>query len=178
MNTLSIFLPTISLPLAFILHDGEEVLMFRHWMTAHKDSLDEKFPKLKPIITHLSSLTTAAFAIAALEELIILAIATYYVVTCGDYSIYLWSALFIAFSFHLLIHICQAIMVRGYVPGLITSLLLIPYALLVQLFIWHSMDPVIITLCGAAGIAFMAANLAFAHWIGRFLTKQKTGTKK
>ena len=153
--------------------------MFRHWMTAHKDSLDEKFPKLKPIITHLSSLTTAAFAIAALEELIILAIAMYYVVICGDYySLYLWSALFIAFSFHLLIHICQAIVVREYVPGLITSLLLIPYALLVQLFIWHSMDPVIITLCGAAGIAFMAANLAFAHWIGRFLTKQKNGTKK
>ncbi|MGM9843245.1 MAG: HXXEE domain-containing protein [Muribaculaceae bacterium] len=178
MSNLHILYPAISLPLAFILHDGEEVLMFRHWMTAHKDSMTEKFPKLKPIITHLSSLTTAAFAIAALEELIILAIATYYVVICGDYSLYLWSALFIAFSFHLLIHICQAIVVRGYVPGLITSLLLIPYAFLVLYFIWHSMDPVIIALCGAAGIAFIAANLAFAHWIGRFLTKQKNDTKE
>lgn len=90
MNILIIFLLTISLPLAFILHDGEEVLMFRHWMTAHKDSLDDKFPKLKPIITHLSSLTTAAFAIAALEELFVLAIVTYYTLTGGDYSFHIW----------------------------------------------------------------------------------------
>ena len=178
MNILIIFLLTISLPLAFILHDGEEVLMFRHWMTAHKDSLDEKFPKLKPIITHLSSLTTAAFAIAALEELFVIAIVTYYTLTGGDYSFHIWYALFIAFSFHLLIHICQAIVVRGYVPGLITSLLLAPYAILVLCTIGFSMEKMEITICGFAGIVFMAANLAFAHWIGRFLTRPKNGTKK
>ena len=178
MNTLIIFLLTISLPLAFILHDGEETLLLRRWMKTHGKDLAEQFPKFSPIITHLGSLSTKAFAIAALEELFVIAIVTYYTLTGGDYCFHIWYALFIAFSFHLLIHICQAIVVRGYVPGLITSLLLAPYAFLVLCIIGFSMEKMEITICGFAGIVFMAANLAFAHWIGRFLTRPKNGTKK
>ena len=100
----------------------------------------EQFPKFSPIITHLGSLSTKAFAIAALEELFVIAIVTYYTLTGGDYSFHIWYALFIAFSFHLLIHICQAIVVRGYVPGLITSLLLAPYAFLVLCTVGFSME--------------------------------------
>jgi len=78
----------------------------------------------------------------------------------------MWSALFIAFSFHLLVHIGQGVMIRGYVPGLVTSLLLLPYSYLGMQSIWNYMSITEILICGLAGIVFMVVNLRFAHWIG------------
>ena len=81
----------------------------------------------------------------------------------------IWFALFIAFSFHQLVHIIQAIILQSYVPGLITSVLLLPYSYLGMQSIWYAMSGVELLLWGVAGIIFMAMNLIFAHWIGKTL---------
>lgn len=80
------------------------------------------------MIEQLARLNTKAFAIAVLEELVVLLLVTVYVVVQGPYCMKIWSALFVAFSIHLLVHIGQAILVRGYVPGAVSSLLLLPFA--------------------------------------------------
>lgn len=72
-----------------------------------------------------------------------------------------------AFSIHLLLHIIQAIILRCYVPGLFTSLLLIPYSYLGIQSIWYAMNGVELLFWSMAGVLFMIINLIVAHWIGK-----------
>ena len=127
MSALTVLYLTLSFPFTFILHDAEEVAVQHRWMLNHRKSLIERFPKMTKMVDHLSCLTTKAFAIAATEELTVLLVATAYALAGGAYSMQIWSALFMAFSIHLLLHVCQAIVVRGYVPGLVSTILLLPY---------------------------------------------------
>ena len=76
MSALSVFILVLSFPIVFVVHDAEEVIVQHRWMLAHRESLCLRFPKARPMINHLSSLNTKAFAIAALEELFVLIIAT------------------------------------------------------------------------------------------------------
>ena len=166
MSALSILYLVLPFPLLFVLHEAEEIMVQRRWLAAHRNALNAKFPRLHPLIAHLSRLTTPAFALAAAEEWFILLIATCYVLVGGNYALPLWSALFIAFAFHQFVHVSQAVAVKGYVPGLVTSLLLLPYSALGLQSIWLVMSGWQLLFWGIAGVAFMAINLRFAHWLG------------
>ena len=166
MSALSVLYLVLSLPIAFILHDAEEVAVQHRWMLAHRESLASRFPKLRPMIEHLSLLGTTAFAIAATEELVVLVVATCYVLVDGIFSTQIWSALFLAFSLHLFIHFGQAILFRGYVPGIVTSLLLLPYSAYGVWSIWLTTSAVEFLLLALCGMVFVAVNLRFAHWLG------------
>ena len=171
MSALSILYLVLPLPLAFILHDTEEAIVQHRWMLSHRYIFEDRYPRLKPLYKHLSSLDTQSFVIAAMEEFVILILSTCYVLIQGDYCMEIWSAIFIAFSFHLIVHIMQAIVLRSYVPGLITSVILIPYSYLGIQSIWYAMSGAELFLWGIAGIIFMAINLIFAHWIGKICRK-------
>ena len=157
--------------LAFIIHDREEITMVHRWMLAHGDALCEKHPRFRRVLNHMRQMSTQAFAIAVLEELIMLVAITVYVIWGGPYAIEIWSAVFMAFSIHLIIHIGQAIVVRGYVPGLATSVLLLPFAYLRMQAICNSFSMMQLLLLGAVGLIVIAANLAFAHWLGNKIAK-------
>lgn len=98
---------------------------------------------------------------------------TGYVLIQGRHSMEIWAALFLAFTFHQLIHILQGVMLRGYVPGLYTALLLLPYSYLCVKSIALAMHGVGLMLWAFPGILFMVLNLRFAHWIGK-LCHQRT----
>lgn len=171
MNSLTILYTVLPFLLAFILHDAEEVVVQHCWMLKHKKSIITRFPKMKEMVEHLSGLTTKAFAIAAIEELLVLIMATAYVLVDGTYSMQIWSALFMAFSIHLLVHIGQAIVMRGYIPGLVSTILLLPYAFIGMQNIWKAMNGMELTVWAVIGIFTMAVNLRFAHWLGMKTTK-------
>ena len=159
----------ISFPLAFIVHDGEEILVQHQWMLAHKDCIIQKFPRATRLIVHLSSLSTKAFAVAVLEELILLLLATAYILIGGVYATELWIALFMAFSIHFVIHIAQGIIIRGYVPGLVSSILMLPYAYLGVLRICEDVSGNKLVLLSVLGVVAMLVNLRLAHRVGNFL---------
>jgi len=75
-----------------------------------------------------------------------------------------------AFSIHLLIHVGQGIIMRGYVPGLITSVLTLPYSYIGMQNVCEIFSATELLTYGAIGIVAMVANLAFAHWLGYKLT--------
>lgn len=174
MCTLNIQYWILLFPLAFMIHDLEEVIILRRWMLIHRNEIEDRFPRIKSILKHLSSLDTHSFAIAASEEFVIIILATCYVHIQGIYGMEIWSALFMAFSFHQLIHIIQAIILQRYVPGLLTSLLLLPYSYFGLQSIWYAMNGVELLLCGVFGILFMVLNLIFAHRIGKVIWNIKT----
>ena len=79
--------------LAFIIHDGEEIAMEHKWLLSHGDALCEK-------LNHLRQMNTKAFAIAVLEEFILLVAITVYVFWGGSYAVELWAAVFMAPASH------------------------------------------------------------------------------
>ena len=98
---------------------------------------------------------------------------TAYVLVGGTWAAEVWGAVFLAFSLHLIVHAVQAAMVRGYVPGLATSLLLLPYAAFgvwSMSLVWSV--PKILALAAAGSLA-VAANLRLAHSLGLLLAKGK-----
>ena len=157
--------------LAFIIHDGEEIAMEHKWLLAHGDALCEKHPKFRRMLNHMRQMNTKAFAIAVLEELIMLVVITVYVFWGGPYVVELWTAVFMAFSIHLIVHIGQSIVVRGYVPGFVTSILLLPFSYLGMKSIWNTFSMAQLLLWGIIGLIIIAANLTFAHWLGIKMTK-------
>lgn len=72
-----------------------------------------------------------------------------------------------AFSFHLLVHIGVALVLRSYVPGLATSVLLLPFAAYGVWSIWLVMSAWEMVLWAVSGIVFMWFNLYVAHHAGR-----------
>ena len=158
--------------LAFVVHDGEEIAVEHKWVMTHGDAVCARFPMLRRLFDHLRRMSTKAFAVAVLEELVILVAITAYALIGGPYGIELWSAAFIAFSIHLVVHIVQSIILRGYVPGLVTSILLLPLSYFGMKSLCNIFTPSQLLLYGVIGVAIMLPNLAFAHWIGMKLSKR------
>ena len=172
MSAISIYI-ILLFPLAFIIHDGEEIATQHKWMLTHKETLVHRFPFAKPMVEHLSGLSTKAFTIAVLEELALILIASACVVADIPFATEVWKIMFMAFSIHLLIHVGQGIIMRGYVPGLITSVIMLPYAYSGMRNICERFSATELLTYGAIGIVTMVANLAFAHWLGYKLTGRK-----
>lgn len=78
-----------------------------------------------------------------------------------------------AFSVHLLVHMVQGIAIRGYVPGLASSLLLLPWAGYGLWSLWLVMPVPAMLLCGVCGVAVIALNLAFAHRLGKWICSKR-----
>ena len=173
MSPLSVLILVLPLPLAFLLHDAEEVAVQHRWMENHSGALRQSFPRLRPLLDRLQRLNTKAFALAALEEFIVLLCATACVLADVPFALELWAALFLAFSLHVLLHLGQALAVRGYVPGLVTSILLSPFAAYGFFCISLVMSPLKMFALAVAGAAFVALNLLFAHWLGLKLTRRR-----
>ena len=157
--------------LAFIVHDGEEIAMEHKWVLTHGDALCARFPMLRRLFNHLRRMSTKAFVIAVMEELAVLVAITVYALVGGPYGIELWSVAFMVFAIHLVVHVGQAIVVRGYVPGLVSSILLLPFSCYGMKGICHTFSASQLLLYGAIGVVIMVANLAFAHWSGMKITK-------
>jgi hypothetical protein len=161
----------VSFPVAFLVHDIEEMLVQHRWMQAHRDEIVRRVPRAEKVIKHLCSLTPKAFAVAVLEELLLLLIVTGYCLVGGAYGEEVFTALFVAFAVHLVVHIGQGVVVRGYVPGSVTSIVLLPYAYYVIDEISREMSVGRVLSLGVIGFVVIVLNLLLAHWVGAKIDK-------
>jgi hypothetical protein len=114
------------LPIFFIFHDFEEIIFMKIWFEKNKTEIQRKYPKVaKKVLPHMEAITTSSFAFAVWEEFVLLTILTLITYKYESYTI--WLATFLIFTFHLIIHCIQAIIMRCYVPVVITSILLLPF---------------------------------------------------
>lgn len=159
-------------PIVFMLHDFEEIIMQQRWMERNADELCRRFPVLRKQIMQLRELSTTGFAIAVAEEFIIISGVSVYAVLSRHY--FLWMALFLAFGIHLLVHVGQFVLLRRYIPAIVTSLLCLPYAVYVCYFFYFFYSTGLFTamdllLSGILGVLIMVLNLKLAHALGRRL---------
>jgi hypothetical protein len=159
MNQLEL---TISLfPLVFMIHEFEEIICFKSWVTKNGLWLTDKYPKFAKQIAHIGQLSVPAFSIAVLEEFILVSITIVLALTLQWYSV--WIAVFTAFTFHILLHIVQWIVVRKYIPVIITSLLSLPYLIWGLSRILNEFSLSMIMICFVSGTLVAILNLYFVH---------------
>ncbi|MBL8094373.1 MAG: HXXEE domain-containing protein [Anaerolineales bacterium] len=165
-----------SLPVVFMLHDFEEIIMFEPWLRKYRDEVRRRFPPLDRILrAHHDRLSTPAFAVAVLHEFVLVAGITFAALALGWQG--LWFGAFAAFGLHLLVHIGQWLIFRKYVPCVATSLLALPYCgyVLVRFLGVTAMSAGELLIWTLVGLALTAVSFPsafalaarFERWINR-----------
>lgn len=161
------------LPIVFMIHDFEEIIFFKPWLNKNSSYLSERFPLLsKRLLPRMEALSVQAFSFVVFEEFILLSIITYTAFYFDYYVI--WLAVFMAFFIHLLIHIIQWIVIRRYIPAIVTTLLSLPYCIygFSKILKSQMFTPVQIVWLSILGVSFMVFNLFLAHKLAEKLEKK------
>lgn len=96
----------------FMLHELEEII----WMPSFVKKLSAQFPDIR----FLSYYTPLTFNAIVLEQLLLLMITLYLSYQFNNYTIY--TTIVIAYIYHVFGHLIQTIVIRKYVPGLLTGI--------------------------------------------------------
>ena len=99
-------------PSLFMLHELEEIV----WMPSFVKKISIQYPNNRI----LSYYTPFAFNAIVLEQFLILMTSLYLSYQFNNYSIY--ASIIIAYIYHVLGHLIQTIVIRKYVPGLLTGI--------------------------------------------------------
>ena len=100
-------------PALFMLHELEEIV----WMPSFVKKLSAQFPDNRI----LSYYTPFAFNAIVLEQFLILLLSLFLSYQFNNYTIY--ETIVIAYVYHVFGHLIQTIILRKYVPGLLTGIL-------------------------------------------------------
>ena len=100
-------------PALFMLHELEEII----WMPSFVKKLSAQFPDNR----FLSYYTPFAFNAIVLEQFLILLLSLFLSYQFNNYTIY--ATIVIAYIYHVFGHLIQTIVLRKYVPGLLTGIL-------------------------------------------------------
>lgn len=100
-------------PSLFMLHELEEII----WMPSFVKKISAQFPDIR----FLSYYTPFAFNAIVMEQLLLLLITLYLSYQFSNYTIY--ATIVIAYIYHIFGHLIQTIVLRKYVPGLLTGIL-------------------------------------------------------
>jgi len=81
------------------------------------------------------NLKTPSIAFGIAEIFVLLSVVTIISVLLNWY--YLWFGMFLFFAIHLVVHCIPSIVIRGYVPGVVTSLLCLPFCSSIVWLFWE-----------------------------------------
>ena len=152
------------LPVVFMLHDFEEIIMMRPWLDRNAGFLRERFPRLADrMLGHFEKLSTSSFALAVAEEFMILAAVNFLAVERGWYAA--WGGMLLGFFAHIIVHLLQFLAIRRYAPMIITS---IPAAIYCVYALNHLVTAGYVTWATLWPwtlffIAFVAVNMLLVH---------------
>ncbi len=151
----------------FALHECEEIFTFRRWMQRNGTDLSRRFPFSRRFVLHTGNLSTAGFALIAAEEFFLLVGATW-IASQWDISV-IWVCLFLAFALHLVVHIVQCLIIGRYIPGIVSTLLAVPFCIFVIIRIADIYAIGTIVLYTVVGSFFAGINLVLLHrWVAKY----------
>ncbi len=108
-----------------LLHELEVCLTRSNWWGKNESLAKSKFPKLKGYFSSLALLTRMSCVVVGLEKLMMVMLVTIAIMSATDelevYAQLLWVSIVLATEVCLLLRIIFAIVVRRYVPGLVTA---------------------------------------------------------
>lgn len=167
MSALAILYVVFPLPLAYLLHNIETSVALKRWLARHQEALIQKMPFLRRFICRMPPLTLVNHVIFNAEVMVMLLLVSGYLLVRGTFATPLWVAVFLAFGLTLLAKIVGAIVMRRYVPGLVTSILLLPYLLYTAYSIWLTMSVWELLMLALLGLALKVLNRCLIHALCR-----------
>jgi len=162
------------LPIVFMIHDFEEIIFLKPWISKNKDFLKEKFPKItKRFLVRFDHLSISAFALAVAEEFVLLSLITVGSVLFDNYL--LWLAAFMGFFVHLLVHMAQWIILKRYIPAIGTTFIALIYCTysLYRIIADNLFQISEIVLWTIIGFGLVGVNLVFAHKLAEKFDKRQ-----
>ena len=161
MDTLILYY--ISLPIVYLIHDFEELLTRRRWKKKHYNDLTAKCPKFTSLVSAIMDLNQVKYTIVILEQLLFLVISVIMAVYTDPMPMF---ALFWGFAIHTVIqHLFLSIVFRSYFPGLVSSVLLLPYfgyGIYYLLGVYSVAENIVMAVCG---LGVVSLNLALMYWL-------------
>jgi hypothetical protein len=160
-------------PIVFMLHEFEEIIFLKPWVRENSDYLQKWVPKpARRLLSHLAKLSVPAFTVAVAEEFILLSVITIVSIMFDSYL--LWLGVFMGFFVHLLIHSVQWIILRRYIPVIITTFISLIYcgfslAYILEKGIFQITEAILWTVIG---FIIIAINLLFAHKLAEWFDKK------
>lgn len=171
LSVLYIVLPILAVSLC---HALEVVFTARRWASHHSASSDEAHQSLVNILFRLSGMNMSALVIAAVVGFLAVLLSTTALFAGGLWAELVWTTVFMAYSVCTLINLVRAVTLKGYVPGLVTSIISVPliaYTAYSLSLVWPWWE---ILLFAILGLVLALANLYFAQRIGQRQTSNST----
>lgn len=107
------------LPIVFMLHDFEEIVLMPPWLRRHGDEAIRRFPFARGMVRRVTGLSGSGYAFAVALVFVAIVVVTL-ISVLADYPA-LWAGTVGVLALHFLVHIAQALAWRGFVPAILTS---------------------------------------------------------
>jgi hypothetical protein len=155
---MTIFLSAWVLPLMFIMHDFEEMIVMPIWKRRHHRLISGMD---KPFFGPVGN--GQAFTAGVLEEMCILLTVSLVSGLTGNLTLYL--VFCVAYTAHFIMHFRMCAQIRGYVPGAVSAALQTPVMLLLIVVLWRLDDSslLVYALYQLLAFAFVVVNLKVMH---------------
>lgn len=166
MSALSVLYIVLPILAVSFCHALEVVFTARRWASHHSASSDEAHQSLVNVLFRLSGMNMQAFLIASGVGFLAVLLSTAALFVGGIWTERIWTTVFMAYSVCSLINIVRAVTLKGYVPGLVTSIISIPliaYTAYSLSLVWPCWETL---LFGILGLAIAVAGLFIAQRIG------------
>lgn len=170
MSALSVLFIVLPLLAVSFCHALEVVFTARRWASHHSASSDEAHQSLVNILFRLSGMNMSALVIAAVVGFLAVLLSTAALFAGGLWAELVWTTVFMAYSVCALINLVRAVTLKGYVPGLVTSIISVPliayaaYSLSLVRPWWGML------LFAILGLVLAVAGHFIAQRIGRYST--------
>lgn len=167
MSALSVLYIVLPILAVSFCHALEVVFTARRWASHHSASSDEAHQSLVNILFRLSGMNMKSFLIAAGACFLAVLLSTAALFAGGLWAELVWTTVFMAYSVCALISIVRAVTLKGYVPGLVTSIISVPliaYAAYSLSLVWPWWE---ILLFAILGLVLAVAGHFIAQRIGR-----------
>lgn len=167
LSVLYIVLPLLALSLC---HTLEVLFTAKRWAGRHWVSLMNEHPNLLNVLFRLSGMNMKSFLIAAGAGFLAVLLSTTALFAGGLWAELVWTTVFMAYSVCALINLVRAVTLKGYVPGLVTSIISVPliaYAAYSLSLVWPWWGMLLFAILG---LVLAVAGHFIAQRIGRYST--------
>ena len=148
----------------FILHELEEIVLFKKWFTKNENYLIKRFPRLGGrAIARFNRISTKGFALIALEETVVLTLLLLYGLLTERAEV--WTGTIIMLTIHWLITIIQSIVLCRAIPGTVTAIIGSCLGLYLFWFLIYSSSFAVYMKWGILFFVFAMLNLLIMHVI-------------